>query len=178
MTYKMKTKKLIARRWVLKQNWHVSSIIIRSKLNLLTEPENKNKQAAWIILLLSVNSTFLVREIFLKSSHILYLKKQHALAWRFQITTFQVVMVVMQIQANFTAIAKSLFYDFYWLFLCLTSLALFLLLWLRLSFTISFTNERKPVYKIAWQSKRFRPHISRVNFHFILGVNTDCRRIL
>ena len=33
--------------------------------------------------------------------------------------------VVMQIQANFTAIAKSIFYDFYWLFLCLTSLALF-----------------------------------------------------
>ena len=54
--------------------WHVSSIIIRSKLNLLTEPENKNKQAAWIILLLSVNSTFLVREIFLKTSRILYLK--------------------------------------------------------------------------------------------------------
>ena len=54
--------------------WHVSSIIIRSKLNLLTEPENKNKQAAWIILLLSVNPTFLVREIFLKSSRILYLK--------------------------------------------------------------------------------------------------------
>ena len=47
MTYKMKTKKLIARRSVLKQNkWHVSSIIIRSKLNLLTEAENKNKQAA------------------------------------------------------------------------------------------------------------------------------------
>ena len=65
--------------------------------------------------------------------------------------------VVMQIQANFTAIAKSIFYDFYWLFLCLTSLALFLLLWLRLSFTISFRNERKRVYKIAWQSKRFRP---------------------
>ena len=42
------------------------------KLNLLTEPENKNKQAAWIILLLSVNSTFLVREMFLKSSPILY----------------------------------------------------------------------------------------------------------
>ena len=38
----MRTKKLI----VLMQNWHVSSIIIRSKLNLLTEPENKNKQAA------------------------------------------------------------------------------------------------------------------------------------
>ena len=76
----------------------------------------------------------------------------------------------MQIQANFTAIAKSIFYDFYWLFLCLTSLALFLLLWLRLSFTISFRNERKRVYKIAWQSKRFRPHISRVNFHFILGL--------
>ena len=73
-SYKMTTKKLIARRWVLKQNWHVSSIIIRSKLNLLTEPENKNKQAAWIILLLSVNSTFLVREIFLKSSRILYQK--------------------------------------------------------------------------------------------------------
>ena len=53
-------------------NWHVSSIIIQWKLNLLTEPENKNKQAAWIILLLSVNSTFLVREIFLKSSRILY----------------------------------------------------------------------------------------------------------
>ena len=84
----------------------------------------------------------------------------------------------MQIQGNFTAIAKSVFYNFYWLFLCLTSLALFLLLWLRLSFTISFRNERKPVYKIAWQSKRFRPHISRVNFHFILVVNTDCRRIL
>ena len=86
--------------------------------------------------------------------------------------------VVMQIQANFTAIAKSIFCDFYWLFLCLTSLALFLLLWLRLSFTIYFRNERKRVYKIAWQSKRFRPHISHVNFHFILGVNTDCRRIL
>ena len=71
----MKTKKLIARQWVLKQNkWHISSIIIRSKLNLLTLPENKNKQAAWIILLLSVNSTFLVREIFLKSSRILYIK--------------------------------------------------------------------------------------------------------
>ena len=27
MTYKMKTKNLIARQWVLKQNWHVSSII-------------------------------------------------------------------------------------------------------------------------------------------------------
>ena len=53
-------------------NWHVSSIIIRWKLNLLTEPENKNKQAAWIILLPGVNSTFLVREIFLKSSGILY----------------------------------------------------------------------------------------------------------
>ena len=74
MTYKMKTKKLIA-RWCFEANWHVSSIIMRSKLNLLTEPENKNKQAAWIILLLSVNSTFLVREIFLKSSGILYLKK-------------------------------------------------------------------------------------------------------
>ena len=49
----------------------------------------------------------------------------------------------MQIQANFTAIAKSIFYDFYGLFLCLTSLALLLLLWLRLSFTISFRNERK-----------------------------------
>ena len=34
------------------------------------------------------------------------------------------------------------FYDFYQLFLCLTSLALLLLLWLRLSFTISFRNER------------------------------------
>ena len=45
---------------------------IRSKLNLLTEPENKNKLAAWIILLLSVNSTFVVREIFLKSSGILF----------------------------------------------------------------------------------------------------------
>ena len=72
MTSKMKTKKLIACRWVLKQNWHVSSIIIRSKVNLLTEPENKNKQEAWIILLLSINCTFLVREIFLKSSYILY----------------------------------------------------------------------------------------------------------
>ena len=60
MTYKMKTKKLIAHQWVLKQNchMHISLIIIRSKLNLLTEPENKNKQAAWILLLLSVNSTF------------------------------------------------------------------------------------------------------------------------
>ena len=57
--------------------------------------------------------------------------------------------VVMQIQANFTAIAKSIFYDFYWLFLCLTSLALLLLLWLRLSFTISFRNERKlSLYKM------------------------------
>ena len=64
----------------------------------------------------------------------------------------------MQIQANFTAIAKSIFYDFYWLFLCLTSLALFLSLWLRLSFAISFRNKRKPVNKIAWQSKRFRLH--------------------
>ena len=65
----------------------------------------------------------------------------------------------MQIQANFTAIAKKkkIFYDFSWLFLCFTSLALFLLLWLRRSFTISFRNERRPVYKIAWQSKRFRP---------------------
>ena len=76
----------------------------------------------------------------------------------------------MQIQANFTAIAKSIFYDYYWLFLCLTSLALFLLLWLRLSFTISFRNKKKPVYKIAWQSKRFKQYISRVNFYFILGV--------
>ena len=157
--------------------WHVSSIIIRSKLNLLTEPENKNKQAAWIILLLSVNPTFLVREIFLKSSRILYLKNNTRLheGFKLPLCTFH---VVMQIQANFTAIAKSIFYDFYWLFLCLTSLALLLLLWLRLSFTISFRNERKPVYKIAWQSKRFSPHISRVNFHFILGVNTDCRRML
>ena len=45
MTYKMKTNKLIARR-CFEANWHVSSIIIRSKLKLLTEPENKNKQAA------------------------------------------------------------------------------------------------------------------------------------
>ena len=145
MTYKMKTKNLVARRWVLKQNkWHVSSIIIRSKLNLLTEPENKNKQAAWIFLLLSVNPTFLVREIFLKSSRILHE------GFKLPLCTFH---VVMQIQANFTSIAKSIFYDFYWLFLCLTSLALFLLLWLRLSFTLSFRNERKRVYKIAWQSK-------------------------
>ena len=124
-------------------------------------------------------SYFLVREIFLKSSSILYLKSNtrwHASeGFKLPLCTFH---VVMQIQANFTAIPKSTFYDFYWLFLCLTSLALFLLLWLRLSFTISFRNERKRVYKIAWQLKRFRPHISRVNFLFILGVNTDCRRIL
>ena len=122
-------------------------------------------------------SYFLVREIFLKSSRILYLKNNtrwHE-GFKLPLCTFH---VVMQIQANFTTIAKSTFYDFYWLFLFLTSLALFLLLWLRLSFTISFRNERKRVYKIAWQLKRFRPHISRVNFLFILGVNTDCRRIL
>ena len=94
--------------------WHVSSIIIRSKLNLLTEPENKNKQAAWIILLLSVSLTFLVREIFLKSSRILYLKNNTRLheGFKLPLCTFH---VVMQIQANFTAIAKSIFYDFYWL---------------------------------------------------------------
>ena len=110
----------------------------------------------WIILLLTVNPTFLVREIFLKSSRILYLKNNtrwHE-GFKLPLCTFH---VVMQIQANFTAIAKSIFYDFYWLFLCLTSLALFLLLWLWLSFTISFRNERKRVYKIAWLSKRFRP---------------------
>ena len=84
---------------------HTSSIIMRSKLNLLTEPENNNKQAALFILLLRVNPSFLVGEIF-KRSCIICIKKQHSLAWRLQITTSH---VIMQIQANFTAIAKSFF---------------------------------------------------------------------
>ena len=72
----------------------------------------------------------------------MYLKNNMRLheGFKLPLCTFH---VVMQIQANFTAIAKSIFYDFYGLFLCLTSLALLLLLWLRLSFTISFRNERK-----------------------------------
>ena len=90
-------EKLIVHWWAFKQNWHALFLIIQSKLNLLTEPENKDKQGAWIILLLSVNSTFLVREIF-KRSWILHVK-QRMLTWRFQITTFH---VIMQIQANFT----------------------------------------------------------------------------
>ena len=53
---------------------HTSSIIIRSKLNLLTEPQNNNKQVALFILLLRVNSSFLVGEIF-KRSCIICIKK-------------------------------------------------------------------------------------------------------
>ena len=54
---------------------HTSSIIKRSKLNLLTQPENKNKQAALFILLVRVNSSFLVGEIFKRSCIICILKK-------------------------------------------------------------------------------------------------------
>ena len=54
---------------------HTSSIIIRSKLNLLTEPQNNSKQVALFILLLRVNSSFLVGEIFKRSCIICILKK-------------------------------------------------------------------------------------------------------
>ena len=106
---KMKRKNiLIVHRWNFKQNWHASFLIIWSKLNLLTEPENKNKQAAWIILLLSVNCTFL--EKYLQEAEFC-IKKTRCVGMKVSNYPFH---IIMQIQANFTTIATLQVKVFTW----------------------------------------------------------------
>ena len=75
---------------------------------MLTEPENKNKQAAWIILLLSVNCTFL--EKYLKEAEFC-IKKTRRVGMKVSNYPFH---IIMQIQANFTTIATLQVKVFAW----------------------------------------------------------------
>ena len=118
---------------------HTSSIIKRSKLNLLTQPENKNKQAALFILLVRVNSSFLVGEIFKRSCIICILKKTTRVGMK--VSNYHFSCYYANLGQFYRDRKKFFFYDLYWLFLRPTSSLL--LLRLPLSFTITFRNERK-----------------------------------